>query len=96
MSLRKAINAKCSDCIYDVHAAGTKLQQVTLCSVFDCPLWSVRPTTKAPIPDGVLKYYGIEPNDPCLESIPGADTGPNRGVLRDNSEEQTPSTAGLA
>ena len=59
MSLRKAINGKCKDCIYDDLAAGTWLQQITLCSSPDCPLYRVRPKTKAPIPENVLIYYGI-------------------------------------
>ncbi len=59
MSLRKAINEKCKDCIYDDLAAGSWLQQATLCSSSDCPLYEVRPQTKARIPDSVLVYYGI-------------------------------------
>jgi len=59
MSLRKAINGKCRDCIYDDLAAGTWRQQVTLCSSPDCPLYRVRPQTKARIPESVLVYYGI-------------------------------------
>ena len=58
-SLRKSINGKCRDCIYDDLAAGTWLQQVTLCSSLDCPLYRVRPQTKASIPENVLTYYGI-------------------------------------
>ena len=59
MSLRKAVNDKCKDCIYDDAAAGTWRQQVTLCSSPDCPLYEVRPQTKALIPENVLIYYGI-------------------------------------
>jgi hypothetical protein len=60
MSLRKAINAKCLDCNYDRLAAGTWLQQVTLCSANSCPLHKVRPQTKSTIPESVLSYYGIK------------------------------------
>lgn len=60
MSLRKAINAKCKDCIYDPVAPGTWRQQVTLCAVTTCPLWDVRPTTEAEIPGSVLRFYGVE------------------------------------
>jgi len=60
MSLRKAINEKCKDCIYDDLAAGTWLQQVTLCSSEDCPLFAVRPKSKSAIPENVLSYYGIK------------------------------------
>ena len=43
MSLRKRINEKCKDCMYDSLAVGTWRQQVSLCSVNLCPLWSIRP-----------------------------------------------------
>ena len=59
MSLRKAINQHCKDCIYDNLAAGTWRQQVTLCSVPTCALFSVRPKTTYPIPESVLSYYGV-------------------------------------
>ena len=42
-SLRKAINEKCKDCIYDPLAGGTWLKQVELCTMPDCPLFPVRP-----------------------------------------------------
>jgi|GEM_PF-950831 len=58
-SLRKAINDKCRDCIYDDLAAGTWLQQVSLCNCPKCPLYDVRPKTKALIPDNVLRYYQV-------------------------------------
>jgi len=60
MSLRKAINGKCKDCIYDDLAMGTCLQQITLCSSDDCPLFDVRPKSKSIIPEKVLSYYGIK------------------------------------
>lgn len=44
MSLRKAINDKCRDCIYDPQSGlGNWRQQVTLCTIKACPLWMVRP-----------------------------------------------------
>jgi hypothetical protein len=46
MSLRKAINAKCRDCIYDPAARGTWLAQVAACSASSCPLWPVRPAPR--------------------------------------------------
>ena len=58
-SLRKCIDDNCKNCIYDPKSAGTWRQQVTLCSVTSCALYSVRPATKAPIPESVLKYYGV-------------------------------------
>jgi len=63
MSLRKSINGKCKDCIYDDLAAGTWLQQVTLCPDDSCPLYDVRPQSKSRIPDNVLSYYGIKSID---------------------------------
>lgn len=44
MSLRKAIDAKCKDCIYDPQCGGgTWREQVAQCSSIRCPLWPVRP-----------------------------------------------------
>lgn len=46
-SLRKSINRKCLDCIYDPKSGGgTWRQQVTDCPATDCPLWAVRPLSK--------------------------------------------------
>jgi hypothetical protein len=59
-SLRKAINDKCQDCIYDEEAAGNWRVQVSLCSCKSCPLWGVRPKTTSAIPQSVLSYYGIK------------------------------------
>ena len=42
-SLRKAINDKCTDCIYDPLAGGTRIRQIAACSCPDCPLYPVRP-----------------------------------------------------
>ena len=43
MSLRKAVNEKCRECIYDKQASGTWRQQVEGCTSLDCPLYLVRP-----------------------------------------------------
>ena len=43
-SLRRAINAKCRDCIYDDAAPASVAVQVEICTSFACPLWDVRPT----------------------------------------------------
>ena len=64
--LRSAIDEKCKDCIFDELAKGNWRQQVTLCSVYSCPLWSVRPVSSAAIPESVLSYYEVKPGDPCL------------------------------
>ena len=57
MSLRKRINEKCKDCMYDSLAVGTWLQQVTLCDIESCALHDVRPKTRYPIPDSVRSHY---------------------------------------
>lgn len=43
MSLRKAINEKCKDCVYDPTEKGGWRQQVKQCTCTDCPLYLVRP-----------------------------------------------------
>lgn len=43
-SLRRAINAKCRECIYDPRGGGgTWKQQVEACTATGCPLYPVRP-----------------------------------------------------
>lgn len=42
MSLRKAIDDKCRDCIHDTAAPGTWREQVAQCSCITCPLWPYR------------------------------------------------------
>ena len=42
-SARKAINAKCKECIYDDCDEGTWRQQVDRCDSKDCALWLLRP-----------------------------------------------------
>lgn len=47
MSLRKAINDKCKDCIYDPESGmGTWRQQVDACGAVRCPLHPFRPRSK--------------------------------------------------
>ena len=44
ISLRKAINEKCKDCIFDPQCGGGRWrEQVAQCSARNCPLWPVRP-----------------------------------------------------
>jgi hypothetical protein len=51
MSLRKAINEKCKDCIYDpLSGLGNWRQQVTACTIKTCSLWPVRPLTDGRLP----------------------------------------------
>lgn len=44
--LRGKIDAKCCECIYDPHEAGTWRLQVEKCSSRTCPLFPVRPVSK--------------------------------------------------
>jgi hypothetical protein len=57
MSLRRVINEKCKDCIYDPASKGTWRQQVSLCCIRSCPLWSFRPKPTRPIPLTVISNY---------------------------------------
>lgn len=50
MSLRRAINAKCRECIVDELASGSAAVQVELCACFTCPLWPVRPVRAVRVP----------------------------------------------
>lgn len=46
-SLRKSINAKCKECVYDsVAGHGTWRQQTEACTCTSCPLYPVRPVSK--------------------------------------------------
>ena len=60
MSLRKRVDEKCKDCIYDPTAPGTWRQQVFLCSAISCPLWRVRAKPSSPIPESTLRWYGVD------------------------------------
>lgn len=45
-SMRKAINDKCRECIYDpIAGKGTWRQQVEACTSRKCPLYPVRPVS---------------------------------------------------
>ena len=60
MSLRRVINEKCKDCIYDAASSGTWRQQVALCSVKSSTLYDVRPKPTSPIPESILRWYGVD------------------------------------
>ncbi len=47
-SLRKAINAKCRECLYDADAVGLGpwRMQVEACTSPECPLFEVRPRNR--------------------------------------------------
>lgn len=42
-SLRKSINAKCKQCLYDPGSPGRCLEQIACCVSVDCALFDVRP-----------------------------------------------------
>ena len=46
-SLKKAVDLKCKDCIYDPLDTGSWRHQVENCLDTTCPLWEVRPVTIA-------------------------------------------------
>lgn len=64
MSLRKAVNAKCKDCIYDRLAGGTWRAQVEACTCDTCPLYPVRPRQKQ------AKTAPNQAIDPILKPMP--------------------------
>jgi hypothetical protein len=57
-SLRKAIDAKCKECIYDPCQNGTWRQQVEACTSPSCPLFSVRPLPIANNSSNLVEKYG--------------------------------------
>jgi hypothetical protein len=60
-SMRKCVNAKCKECIYDENGKGTWRQQVEACTATKCALWPIRPVSAS------LK---IDPEDlPTLSSL---------------------------
>ena len=69
-SLRKSINAKCKDCIYDELAAGSWVMQVEACTCFTCPLWRVRPvrSQRGPWPENVVREMRITPEMAALRA----------------------------
>lgn len=42
-SMRKAINAKCKECVYDPLGGGTWRAQTENCGIPTCPLYPLRP-----------------------------------------------------
>jgi len=58
-SLRRAIDTKCSDCIFDPLVRGNWRQQVTLCTCTNCSLWDYRPVSSRPLPKPVLEFFHV-------------------------------------
>lgn len=53
LSLRKGIDMKCKDCIYDPYSGtGTWREQVESCSSGNCPLYEIRPIAGKKDEDG--------------------------------------------
>ena len=73
ISLRKAVDSNCKQCIYDNLAPGTWRQQVTLCTVIKCPLWDVRPrAVTLALPDTTLGQDGpVKGQSEVLPAIQG-------------------------
>ena len=67
MSLRKAIDAMCKDCIYDDQDKGTWRQQVAACTLKTCPLHPVRPINEdhafTYLTMELLDHWKIKPED---------------------------------
>ena len=61
MSLRRAINAKCKQCVCDPMDVGTAAQQIAACICSDCPLHPVRPITTKQLPVSLLAAYRVDP-----------------------------------
>lgn len=51
-SLRICVNAKCYDC----NGAENYVNRTRYCTIFDCPLWGVRPYSKGITPEQCLEY----------------------------------------
>ena len=74
MSLRKAINAMCKECIYDPGSDGTWKRQVAECVSRECPLFNVRPGRAR----GLLKGLGLDTVHGRAEQI-ASNPAPNNG-----------------
>jgi hypothetical protein len=57
-SMRRAINAKCKECIYDRVADGTWREQVESCTSQDCALWILRPRASRAVDEAVPGLSG--------------------------------------
>lgn len=91
ISLRRAINEKCKDCIFDPQCGGGRWrEQVAQCSARNCPLWPVRPApSSGPFanpprdPDTVTREWLTAPVGEAKSAIGGTnatDPLPTQGV----------------
>ena len=65
MSLRKAVNDYCRDCVYDPLDYGSAAQQIACCTALTCKLHPKRPVTASKIPTELLDRFGLSPADLC-------------------------------
>ncbi len=81
ISLRKAINQKCTECIYDSRSGlGNWRQQVEACTVKTCPLWPVRPVSKPHKRDPAAENDSEAASDPETGCFGGLDAEGATGV----------------
>ena len=111
MSLRRAITAKCRDCIFDELAAGSAAVQVELCPSWDtCPLWPVRAVRPAgrrePYSAAVRAEYGLTEGEAAFrlaqpftappQSLCASNSGASRAYKVNPHDERTLSCPGGA
>lgn len=76
-SLRKAINEKCKDCIYDpLSGLGTWKQQTEGCPDESCSLWPVRPKSSAKSQTNGDSEADDDNDDSGPQSVDGDTTDP--------------------
>jgi hypothetical protein len=90
VSLRKAIDAKCRDCIYDEAAPGSWRAQVAQCSGLSCPLWPYRSAPRSgPFADPPRDPEGV-PQEWLKAGVGSAFSA----LLRTERQKQVPGTGG--
>lgn len=86
----QAIAAKCKDCIHDPAASGNWKEQVGACACTDCPLWRLRPVSRAApawikshdpadLPEGWTSLH----HDEAIRRVRGSDCTGNDKAERD-------------
>jgi hypothetical protein len=60
-SMRRAINEKCKDCIFDPAEPGNWRQQVTGCTSEDCALFPLRPMSESGAKSGRQSPEKVKP-----------------------------------
>lgn len=80
ISLRKVINDKCKECLYDPYEKGTWRMQVQGCTSPMCPLYPVRPTP-------IAKKSAIFPIKPIESGQYGTKECQRTGLAQKSAEE---------